>query len=86
MRLARKKMNDQQMPRFMMIPLEQIYPNPYQPRKTFDQEALAELATSIRLYGVIQPIAVRQVGMSWWQGSGGCGRPRWRACGRSPRH
>lgn len=62
MRLARKKMNDQQMPRFMMIPLEQIYPNPYQPRKTFDQEALAELATSIRLYGVIQPIAVRQVG------------------------
>ena len=42
------------------IPLSEIRPNPYQPRKTFDQEALDELATSIRNYGVFQPIIVRR--------------------------
>ena len=42
------------------IPLSEIRPNPYQPRKTFDQEALDELATSIKNYGVFQPIIVKQ--------------------------
>lgn len=41
------------------IPLTQIRPNPYQPRKTFDEEAIKELAESIRQHGVIQPIIVR---------------------------
>jgi ParB family chromosome partitioning protein len=41
------------------IPLTQIRPNPYQPRKTFDGEAIKELAESIRQHGVIQPIIVR---------------------------
>ena len=42
------------------IPLADIRPNPYQPRKTFDQEALDELATSIKNYGVFQPIIVKK--------------------------
>ena len=42
------------------IPVAEIRPNPYQPRKTFDQEALDELATSIRNYGVFQPIIVKK--------------------------
>lgn len=43
------------------IPLAQLRPNPYQPRKTFDEEAIRELAESIREHGVIQPIIVREV-------------------------
>ena len=42
------------------IPVAEIRPNPYQPRKSFDQEALDELATSIRNYGVFQPIIVKK--------------------------
>ena len=42
------------------IPVGEIRPNPYQPRKSFDQEALDELATSIRNYGVFQPIIVKK--------------------------
>jgi len=42
------------------IPLSQLRPNPYQPRKTFDEEAIRELADSIREHGVIQPIIVRE--------------------------
>jgi ParB family chromosome partitioning protein len=41
------------------IPLAEIRPNPYQPRKTFDEESIRELAESIRQHGVIQPIIVR---------------------------
>lgn len=43
------------------IPLSQLRPNPYQPRKTFDEAAIRELADSIKEHGVIQPIIVRQV-------------------------
>ncbi|WP_059050440.1 ParB/RepB/Spo0J family partition protein [Paenibacillus senegalimassiliensis] len=43
------------------IPLNQLRANPYQPRKTFDEEAIRELAESIRQHGVIQPIIVRSV-------------------------
>lgn len=42
------------------IPLTQLRANPYQPRKTFDEEAIKDLAESIREHGVIQPIVVRQ--------------------------
>lgn len=42
------------------IPLSEIRPNPYQPRRTFDQESLDELATSIKNYGVFQPIIVKK--------------------------
>lgn len=42
------------------ISLEEIRPNPYQPRKIFDEEALNELADSIRSSGVFQPIILRE--------------------------
>lgn len=44
----------------IQIPLNEIRPNPYQPRRIFDKEALDELATSIRNYGVFQPIIVKK--------------------------
>ncbi|KTD84229.1 ParB/RepB/Spo0J family partition protein [Paenibacillus etheri] len=43
------------------IPLAQLRANPYQPRKDFNEEAIQELAESIRQHGVIQPIIVRSV-------------------------
>jgi ParB family chromosome partitioning protein len=41
------------------IPLDRITPNPEQPRMTFDEQALADLAASIREHGVLQPVLVR---------------------------
>ncbi|MFN4146426.1 MAG: ParB/RepB/Spo0J family partition protein [Runella sp.] len=49
------------------IRLEQIETNPYQPRTHFDEEALNELAESIRMQGIIQPITVRQIGRDRYQ-------------------
>lgn len=43
------------------IPISNIKPNPYQPRKTFNQKGLEELSQSIRSFGVIQPISVRKL-------------------------
>lgn len=42
------------------LDLNELRPNPYQPRKTFDENALAELASSIKEYGVFQPIIVKK--------------------------
>jgi ParB family chromosome partitioning protein len=44
----------------LRIPIDLIEPNPYQPRMSFDQEALEELAESIKTLGLIQPITVRR--------------------------
>ena len=49
------------------IGLEQIETNPFQPRTRFDEEALNELADSIRMQGIIQPITVRQLGKDRYQ-------------------
>ena len=49
------------------IPLEQISPNPDQPRRTFDEEALEELAVSIRELGIIQPLSLRKTGNDSYQ-------------------
>ena len=46
--------------RVQEIPLSEIRPNPYQPRRTFDEEALNELAASIKQSGVFQPIILRE--------------------------
>lgn len=46
---------------FGLIPLEQISPNPRQPRQVFDEDALDELVHSIREVGVLQPVVVRLV-------------------------
>lgn len=43
------------------IPLAQLRPNPYQPRKNFNDDSIQELASSIKEHGVIQPIIVRSV-------------------------
>jgi len=49
------------------IPIEQIEPNPFQPREDFDPEALNDLAASIREQGIIQPITVRKMGYDKYQ-------------------
>ena len=49
------------------IPIDQIVPNPWQPRAEFDQEALEELASSIRTLGIIQPLTLRQTGPASYQ-------------------
>ena len=48
--------------RVVFLPARSIRPNPSQPRRTFDETALAELTESIRCHGVIQPLSVRRVG------------------------
>lgn len=63
----------------LMVPIEQIKPNPDQPRRSFDAVALADLAESIREKGVIQPLIVRP-----FPGESGvyqivAGERRWRA-------
>ncbi len=44
---------------FMRLPVSVIRPNPHQPRKIFEESALTELADSIRLHGLIQPVTVK---------------------------
>lgn len=48
--------------RVVFLPARQIRPNPAQPRKIFREEALAELAESIRQHGILQPLSVRRTG------------------------
>ncbi|MBQ7294571.1 MAG: ParB/RepB/Spo0J family partition protein [Clostridia bacterium] len=45
----------------LLIPHEKIFPNPNQPRQHFDQEELVNLAISIRMNGILQPITVRRI-------------------------
>jgi len=51
--------------RVMFLPARAIRPNPAQPRSIFRQEALEELADSIRQHGVLQPLSVRRVGSGY---------------------
>ena len=60
-----------------MIPLENITPNPDQPRLAFDEETLHELSNSIREHGVLQPILVRPTREGTYQLV--AGERRWRA-------
>ena len=60
-----------------VIPVDRIEPNPDQPRMVFDEEALHELAASIREHGVLQPILVRPLGENRYQLI--AGERRWRA-------
>jgi len=51
----------------LRIPVDMVEANPYQPRMAFDQEALEELAASIKTLGLIQPITVRKVAEGRYQ-------------------
>lgn len=59
------------------VPLNEISPNPNQPRRDFDEEALRELAASIQQIGIIQPITLRQIEDHKFQII--AGERRWRA-------
>ncbi|MBR6182519.1 MAG: ParB/RepB/Spo0J family partition protein [Prevotella sp.] len=59
------------------IPLDQIEANPNQPRRDFDPETLQDLANSIRVLGIVQPITLRQIGDDRYQIV--AGERRWRA-------
>lgn len=63
------------------IPINQIDPNPYQPRNNFDEESLAGLTASIRELGVLQPILVRQENEDRYAII--AGERRWRAAKRA---
>ena len=60
-----------------VIPVDNITPNPEQPRMAFDEETLAELSASIQEHGVLQPILVRPLGSNEYQLI--AGERRWRA-------
>jgi ParB family chromosome partitioning protein len=64
--------------RFEELPIDQIEPNPRQPREQFDEDALAELVTSVREVGVLQPVVVRDTSPGHYQLV--MGERRWRAC------
>ncbi len=59
------------------VPLHRVEPNPFQPRKEFDPEALQTLADSIAEHGMIQPLTVREVPGGYYQII--AGERRWRA-------
>ncbi|HBF67993.1 MAG TPA: chromosome partitioning protein ParB [Firmicutes bacterium] len=59
------------------IDINKVYPNPNQPRKTFDKESLNELAESIRIHGLIQPIIVNKMDDGYMIIAG---ERRYRAC------
>ena len=59
------------------LPLQKVEPNPNQPRKQFDEEQLQALADSIAEHGLLQPLAVRDMG-GYYQII--AGERRWRAC------
>lgn len=64
------------LPGYREVPVHQVEPNPYQPRKEFSDEALLELVESIRAEGLLQPIVVRAVGDKFQLIAG---ERRWRA-------
>ena len=51
--------------RVVFLPARSIRPNPAQPRRVFREEALAELADSIRRHGILQPLSVRRIGTNY---------------------
>lgn len=63
------------------IPISEIKPSPYQPRKEFDNDSLEDLANSIKAFGVLQPIVVRKSTKSGYELI--AGERRWRACQRA---
>ena len=79
-------------PELRRLPVDLIAPNPLQPRKAFDEEALIALAESVKERGVVQPVLVRPSPGGTYELV--AGERRWRAarlagldcCRRSSRH
>jgi ParB family transcriptional regulator, chromosome partitioning protein len=67
--------------RYEEIPVTAITPNPRQPRRSFDEEALDELAESIKQVGLLQPVVVRAIGLGRYELV--MGERRWRAAERA---
>ncbi|MET7646247.1 ParB/RepB/Spo0J family partition protein [Streptomyces sp. NPDC005426] len=63
---------------FAELPIDSITPNPRQPREVFDVDALAELVTSIKEVGLLQPVVVRKAESGRFELI--MGERRWRAC------
>lgn len=59
------------------LPISQVEPGLNQPRKRFDEDALSDLADSIRVHGIIQPLTVRRLATGYYQII--AGERRWRA-------
>jgi ParB family transcriptional regulator, chromosome partitioning protein len=66
---------------FQELPIEAVIPNPRQPRKVFDEEALDELADAIKEVGLLQPVVVRETGPGQYELV--MGERRWRASQRA---
>ncbi len=63
----------------LLLPLEQMHPNPDQPRRFFDDDALAELAQSIKEQGLLQPLTLRPLAGGSYRSSlenGATGQPK----------
>ena len=71
-------MTEDASPDLTRLPVREIEPDPDQPRKNFDEDAMAALAESIGENGLLQPIAVRPQGLGGY--SIVAGERRWRAC------
>ena len=65
---------------FRILPIERVHPNKTQPRKQFDEAALADLVSSIKTQGVLQPLVVRRIGEGYEIVAG---ERRWRAATRA---
>ena len=63
--MERKKNPLFQSNRIYQIPIDQIVPNPGQPRRHFEEQAMRELAESVRQHGVIQPLSVQKNGSGY---------------------
>ncbi|MCD8212281.1 MAG: ParB/RepB/Spo0J family partition protein [Oscillospiraceae bacterium] len=61
----------------LSLPISQVEPSMEQPRKNFDDDSLSDLADSIRVHGVLQPLTVRRLGSGYYQII--AGERRWRA-------
>jgi ParB family transcriptional regulator, chromosome partitioning protein len=68
------------------IPVDQIYPNPDQPRRTFDDQAMDDLTASIAEKGIIQPLIVRERPSTNGKYEIVAGERRWRAAQRAQLH
>lgn len=68
------------------VPVDQVYPNPDQPRRTFDAQAMADLTASISEKGIIQPLIVRSKPSSQGQYEIVAGERRWRAAQQAQLH